>query len=783
MLKTKLLPGACVVIGHALFAVALSQALPYLGMRDQPLYLLLVPALLTALYYPRWVYLTMTVVNAIVAASAVMSLSYSNPEGSLQIVGWATATGYGVAELLHSMMSWRLRTEERLREASEALGRSEARFRSLVEHTPAITYSLTLGPDHALQYVSPQIEGLLGFSAKEWLDDPEAWRRCVHPEDLERVLAELATSAKEGRPFACEYRLTARDGRTVWVHDHHAVVRLGGGAADCIQGVWLDVTEEKRAEAARQESETRYGELFDNATDIVYAHDLEGSFTAWNRAGEQISGYSRDEVLGMKVSDVVASEFMELATTMTRRKLLHETDRTAYEVELVARDGRRVPMEVSSWVVYREEKPVAVQGFARDVTERKRLETELLHSQKLEAIGRLAGGVAHDFNNILSVILGYSALLQESRDQDPLVRDGLREIYESGQRAAGLTRQLLLFSRKQQLSPQRLDLNDVVGQMEKLLGRLIGEDVRLTTQLEDLPMPVLADPSQIEQVLLNLAVNARDAMPGGGSLTIRTRYVKVTGTSPPGVELGAGEYVALGVTDTGTGMDPETAAHIFEPFFTTKELGKGTGLGLATVYGIVQQCGGAIRLDTTPGAGTTFEIFLPLCDGKIALPSVIDDTPASGARMRTILLAEDEPSVRRLVAGILAQAGFNVLEADSGAMAIEVCRKYTGQIDLMLADVVMPGMSGVEAARRALDLLPDLKVLLMSGYTDDMIVTHGLPTADTTLINKPFAPGELTRTIRAVLRGDSTGASRADGEPDPNAEPDHGQETPAGGEG
>ena len=386
----------------------------------------------------------------------------------------------------------------------------------------------------------------------------------------------------------------------------------------------------------------------------------------------------------------------------------------------------------------------------------RRSEEQFRHVQKLQAMGQLAGGVAHDFNNLLTVITGYGEILLSTLETGDPRRGHVEEILKASRRAASLTRQLLAFSRKQLMSPRVLNLNQVVGDMERMLRRLIGEDIRLELRLASPLWAVRADPGQIEQVLMNLAVNARDAMPGGGTLTLRTQNVDLDANyvrEHPDAR--AGPHVLLAVEDTGCGMDARTLARLFEPFFTTKEPGKGTGLGLSTVYGIVQQSGGSIRATSEPGKGTTFWIYLPRC----AEETRRDETPPSGklASVRqgteTVLLVEDSDVVRRLVRDVLTAKGYCVLEARNGREAVQICEHCDRPIHLLLTDVVMPEAGGRDLAEYLTTLHPSLKVLYMSGYAETTFFAHGFPREGAAFISKPFTPGQIARKVREVLDG------------------------------
>jgi PAS domain S-box-containing protein len=524
--------------------------------------------------------------------------------------------------------------------------------------------------------------------------------------------------------------------------------------------VWVarDITERKKALAQQQKSEERYRDLVENAHDIIYSHDLAGNYTSMNKAGGKITGYTIEEALKLNITETVAPGYLPKIQESMQRKLSGESV-TAYEIEIVAKDGRHIPVEVNTKYVYEDGVAVGIQGIARDVTERRQLEEQLRQSQKMEAIGQLAGGVAHDFNNLLTAINGYTGLALRKIDERSLIKPYLEEVQKAGERAANLTRQLLAFGRKQILQPVSLDLNNIVSDMNKMLRRLIGEDIMLTAKLADGLRTIKADPGQVEQVLVNLVVNARDAMPYGGHLTIETVNVEL-GIDYAKTHLGVnpGNYVMLAVSDTGTGMSEEVRGRIFEPFFTTKDKDKGTGLGLSTVYGIVQQSGGSIWVYSEPDQGTSFKVYLPEGDSVIESHErrAVEEEVARGSE--TVLLVEDEDVVRGLAAHILEDAGYRVIKARGGDEAIEFCSQETEPIDLLLTDVVMPEKSGKEVADRVTSMRPRLKVLFMSGYTDEAIVNHGVLDSGIEFIQKPFTPLALSKKVREVL--DSNGHPR-----------------------
>jgi len=511
-----------------------------------------------------------------------------------------------------------------------------------------------------------------------------------------------------------------------------------------------EILERQRTEETLRASEERYRNLFDSATDMVYTHDLQGRFTSINRAAERITGYTREEALRLTIADVVVPEHLELARQMIVRKLGGEVS-TVYELAILTKEGRRLLVEVSSHLMFEDGKPVGVLGIAREITERKRLEEQLRQSQKIEAIGRLAGGIAHDFNNLLTIIGAYSHMLLMDLPAEHPVRSYAQEILAAAERASALTDRLLAFSRRQVVQPVLVDLNEVIRNLAGLLRRMVGEDIELVTNLAPDLGKVRADPTQLEQVIMNLVINSRDAMPGGGQVTLETANLVVERAEPGGI--GPGSWTVLRVRDTGHGMDAETQSHLFEPFFTTKSPGKGTGLGLSIVYGIVKQSGGEIAVQSEVGKGTVFTICLPHAGAAPAAePAVQEAAPetASGTG-ETILLVEDEPGVRKLVRQMLVQQGYQVLEAGSGPEALALVERHPGRIDLLLTDVVMPQINGRELAEQLQSLRPGIKLIYMTGYTEDAVVRHGVVTAGVVCLQKPFLPDTLARKVREVL--------------------------------
>jgi PAS domain S-box-containing protein len=524
------------------------------------------------------------------------------------------------------------------------------------------------------------------------------------------------------------------------------------GALRLASSILAAAIERREAEDRLRSSEAKYRELFENSSDLAWAIDSEGRFVSTNRAMSALLGFSAEEFLGMPWERIIVDpDHRETVRRMIADKLEGRRVRTTYEVELRKKDGTPVPAEISSRLILRHGRPVGIQGTARDIGERRQLEAQLRMAQKMEAVGRLAGGIAHDFNNLLTAINGYSErILGRLPPTDPL-RSEISEILRAGERAADLTRELMAFSRQQVMVPKRLDVNELVRQLVSVLARIVGNEVEIVNLAEGRLAKVRADPSLVEQILVSLVVNARDAMPDGGRVEIST------GMADPGeirrhaeVYVADPAYVRLSIRDTGPGLDEATVARLFEPFFTTRELGKGTGLGLSTVYGMAKQLGGFIFVNSRPGQGSVFHVYLPAAPGEVLTAQPVESPNAEVSR-ETILLVEDEELIRSLASQILAERGYEVLEAGQASEAIEILDRGERTVHLLLTDVVMPGTSGADLAQRVLRRSPGTKILYMSGYSDSLVFRFGLLQDGAGFLQKPFSPDALARKVRELL--------------------------------
>ncbi len=640
------------------------------------------------------------------------------------------------------------------RQAEEALRKSEVGLAEAqrISHIGSWEWDLK---SNTIEW-SDEMYRLFGLAHGAFDGKLESLLKLIHPDDRERFVKNTEDNRSRAVPLPLDFRAIRPDGTEVSLYAQAMIVFDDAGNPVKDIGTLLDITERRRMEEEVHAASLYARSLLEASLDPLVTISPGGQITDVNRATELVTGVPRERLIGSDFSDYFTEP--ERARAGYRKVL---SDGLVRDYPLTIRHvSSRTTDVLYNATVYRNAAG-EVQGVfaaARDVTERRRLEEktkqlqlQIAQAQKVESIGRLAGGIAHDFNNLLTVINGYSQLLlAKLRAGDPL-RAKLEEIHKAGERAAGLTRQLLAFSRRQVLQPHRLDLNRVVEEMRPMLERLVRESVEVRVELNAESATVYADPHQLEQVIMNLVVNARDAMPGGGRLLIETAVVELDEDSARShLETRAGRYVMLAVSDSGGGMDEETRGRVFEPFFTTKGVGEGTGLGLSMVHGIVAQSGGYIDVASEPGVGTTFKIYLP----ALADAAVDAETPAAvpvlGGK-ETVLVVEDQAQVRDYTVEVLKAYGYRVTRAGNASEALLLCEREGLHIHLLLTDVVMPNASGMELAARLERSRPGIKVLFMSGYSGDVIARHGVLEEGAAFIQKPFSPEALAVKVRAVL--------------------------------
>jgi PAS domain S-box-containing protein len=646
----------------------------------------------------------------------------------------------------HTDITERKRIEEDLRT-------SDHRFRELADAIPQIVW--IAGPDGGLthlnakanEYTNIAIDDLTGWS----------WERVIHPEDLQNAIDLWTETLKTGTPRDCEFRILRGDGQYRWHISRQVPSRNPDGVIVSWYGTSTDIEDLKQSSRALEGSEMRLQHVLASSPAILFTVTLaEGRILGINWISDNLQ-----EMLGYPPSDAYEPEWWpgnihpeDREGVLTQTGIvLFDQGHSSHEFRFRHREGKYLWTRGELRLIRDAAgRPVEAVGSWSDITERRQLEEQFRQVQKMEAVGQLAGGIAHDFNNLLTIINGYSEILLDTLTRSDPSRELVDEIHKAGIRSAGLTRQLLAFSRQQVLAPQVLDLNNVVTDTEKMLRRLVGEDVQLAIVLAPALWPVRTDPGQIEQVMMNLAVNARDAMPRGGRLTIETRNVELDAEySRTHADASPGSHVLLSVSDTGSGIPPALKAKIFEPFFTTKGPGKGTGLGLSTVYGIIKQSGGHVTVYSEIGVGTSFKVYLPRAERVIEKVKGQSGIRNLRRGTETILLAEDEEGVRALTRHVLVGCGYTVLEAADGDDAVRVAAGYAGTIHLLITDVVMPGTGGRAMAEQICELYPEMRVLFVSGYTDDAVIRHGVLREGVNFLQKPFSPMMLSFKVREVL--------------------------------
>jgi len=605
-------------------------------------------------------------------------------------------------------------------------------------------------------------DALFGIPLHSFRDNPVAVKECVHPDDQVSGLINLRRTLEKDLPYDTTYRVIHPDRTERWLHSYGILYRDEDGKPDYIFGITQDITETKHAEMILRESEERFRLLFNQVETVsIQGYRMDGTVIYWNEGSRILYGYTPEEAVGKTLFDLIIPQEMQAEVRLAVRDMAHSGEPIpSSELELQRKDGSRVRVYSSHCILQRAGRPAELYCIDIDLTEikiaeeeRERLRAELHQAQKMESVGRLAGGVAHDFNNMLGVILGYAELLLLRTTDDSAQRPALQGIREAAQRSAELTRQLLAFARKQTVAPQVIDLNLVVGKMLKMLQRLIGENIELLWEPGENLGPVKIDSSQVDQILANLAVNSRDAILGTGTLTIRTdNFTLDRETSKKFAGSLPGEYVRLTVEDNGCGMERPTLTRLFEPFFTTKETGKGTGLGLAMVYGIVKQSEGFIHARSQPDRGTVMEIYLPRhVQAAAEVTPVVPTIPKTCGRNMVVLLVEDEPLHLAVTRTMLEHKGYHVLAAHGPAEAVVVAREFSGRIDLLLTDVVMPKTNGRDLARQLTASRPELRTLFMSGYTADVIAHHGVLEEGIHYVQKPFSIDYLALKISQTL--------------------------------
>jgi PAS domain S-box-containing protein len=656
-------------------------------------------------------------------------------------------------------------------QAQEALKRSEAKYRLLADNVRDNIWVLRLG-DLRFTYISPSVRDILGYTPEEAVE--LTLEEILTAESLTLFMnflkGELAADKRGQAPTrsrTLELEQYRRDGSTIWVEISTAVMTGADGRPEEILGVTRDITERKLAEAALRESQERYLSILEASPDPVVLHDTDGNVVYINPAFTRVFGWTLDDLSGQQI-DFVPEEAWD-ATSRRINQIKRGLSFHGFETRRLNKEGKLLDISMSA-AAWRdsEGKPSGSVITLRDITEQKKMEVQLQHARKMEAVGTLAGGVAHDFNNVLQAISGYVQLMLRHKAPDDPENGHLQAIDQAISRAGMMINQLLTVSRKLESKPVPVDLGQMVHDVCRLLERTVPKMIDIEISNPPNLKPVYADPTQVEQIILNLGGNARDAMPDGGKLVFSTGNLEVKdGAVRPHAEIAPGAYVTLAVSDTGVGMDADTADHIFEPFFTTKELGKGTGLGLATVYGIVKKHNGHITCDTGPGWGTTFTIYLPALADEHPVPEQSPDRELEikGGR-ETILVVDDEPSILEVGRQILGEYGYTTLAAGSGEEALQVYQDQA--VDLVVLDLNMPGMGGQKCLEKLKEIDPDARVIIASGYSADTAAGKAIRARVEGYIGKPYRLHNLLQMVREVL--DAGPGSSGDGRPGPGPE-------------
>ena len=624
-----------------------------------------------------------------------------------------------------------------------AKNESQAQFRELMEHLHQVFW-IKNEADNAVLYVNPAYEKVWGRSCQSLYDNYRTLEEAIHPDDRDRM-ARVKSRKHETNGYDEEYRIIRPDGEVRWICGRSYPVGDGKGVNKRFATISEDITNRKRAEKER----SRFAAIIECSQDVSVSMTLEGIIIGWNQAAERQYGYLSEEIIGRSIGILFpADHYQEYLDLL--KKVRNGESVPSYET--VRRKKNGVLTNVSVEIIPIETKDGEIIGASKighDITKIKKLEAQFIEAQKMEVVGQLAGGIAHDFNNILAIIMGYTGIIFEAAEVDSELRNYAEQIQQAAERAAGLTRQLLVFSSKQIVDTVILDLNDVVSDLDKMLRRLVNENIDMKVILTPEAGRIKADAGYLGQVVMNLVVNARDAMPAGGTLTIQTTNVIVDKT----LEKPSGSWVVLSISDTGTGMSQEVKEHLFEAFFTTKPKGKGTGLGLATCQTIVKQCGGHIEVQSEIGKGTTFNIYFPKVEEPLAV------TPPKGNSIallprgdETLLVVEDDVPLRSLISSLLTRLGYQVMLASNGQDALRVAAERVGSpISLVVTDIIMPVLGGTAMAESLKKTSPELKILFTSGHTDDIVAHLGDAAAGISFLPKPYTPSTIAHKVRSML--------------------------------
>ncbi len=638
----------------------------------------------------------------------------------------------------------------------QALRESQRQIETLISNLPGIAYRCRNIHNWRMEYISQGCLELTGYEPSDIVKNKKiSYEEIIHPDDRAMVWEEVQAAVQNKRHFNFEYRIVTRSNEVKWVWERGICLNCKDGKTEVLEGFISDITERKHAQEKLRASEAKYHNLIDRSNDAIYLL-YNNKFEVINKKFEEIFGITQKETTAddFNFMELVAPKSRPLVRERIQKFRNGEDTRSRYEFTALDTDGKEIEVEVSvSYIPYKDS--YAAQGVLRDITHRKKLQERLQQTQKLESIGTLAGGIAHDFNNILTVIIGLTQLVLDQTDKSDFRYNHLKNINESGERAARLTRQLLLFSRKQDMNFQPLDLNRTIINISSMLKRLIGENINLNHNFDKNLELINADENQIEQVITNLVINSRDSMPDGGNITISTKnhiIDKQQAESMPDIQ--PGKYVQFSVEDEGCGIKDKIKEKIFDPFFTTKGRAKGSGMGLAVVHGIIKKHKGSINIYSEPEKGTNFKVYLPVAQSKSSLDTDQDgqDIENYQGMEQGILIAEDEDQVLKYLEKMLTNYNYNVYKASSGEKALEIYRNNRDQIQLLLSDVIMGKMDGIQLAEQLQKITPDLKVILSSGYSDNRIDRSNIMAKGFKFIQKPYNIEDLLQKVYQILQ-------------------------------